>query len=182
MDFIPGQPLNQAWKDMTPEQKGGIAKQLRDILTAMRSVPPPSSQIIGSCDGTEIRDSRAYHTYNAPACPDEQRFNEYLISGLNPKTPPAVRDAFAAKLCTSHRIMLSHCDLAPRNIIVRDGRVVALIDWADAGWYPEYWEYVKFFQRNLPDNDFWCYASEIFPQLYHHELVDYIALLTWQMP
>lgn len=182
MEFVPGQTLEQAWPDMTAEQKGTIAKQLKDLLTTMRSVPPPPSQTIGSCDGIEIRDTRAYHTYDAKACPNEQAFNEYLISGLNPKTPPEVRDAFSAMLRTNHRIVLSHCDFAPRNIIVREGRVVALIDWADAGWYPEYWEYVKFFQRNSPGSDFWCYASHIFPQLYPHELVDYIALLTWQLP
>lgn len=181
MDFIPGQTLEQAWKDMTADRKSDVAKQLRDILTAMRSVPPPP-QLIGACDGSGIRDTRAWHTYDGPVCPDERAFNEYLISGLNPKTPPAVRDAFAVKLCTNHREVLSHCDLAPRNIMVRDGRIVALIDWADAGWYPEYWEHVKFFQRNWPGNDFWCYASEIFPQSYPSELVDYIALMTWQLP
>lgn len=181
MDFIPGQTLEQVWNDMTAEQKGDIAKQLRGILIAMRSIPPPSQMIV-SCDGTGVWETRKYRTYDAPPCLDEQAFNEYLLSGLTFKTPPAVRDAFAEKLRTNHRVVLSHCDLAPRNIIVRDGKVVALIDWADAGWYPEYWEYVKFFQRNFPRDDFWCYASEIFPELYPHELVDYIALLTWQLP
>lgn len=181
MDFIPGQTLEQLWKGMDAREKGDIARQLRDIVVAIRSVPPPA-QTIGACDGTGIRDSRAYSTYNGPVCADERAFNDYLISGLNWKTPPAVRDAFAAKLRTTHRIVFSHCDLAPRNIIVRDGKVVALIDWSEAGWYPEYWEYVKFFQRNDPGDDFWCYAAEIFPQLYQDELVDYIALLTWQVP
>jgi aminoglycoside phosphotransferase (APT) family kinase protein len=37
----------------------------------------------------------------------------------------------------------THADLAPRNIIVRHGRVVAIIDWAFSGWYPEYWEFTK---------------------------------------
>ncbi|PGH11236.1 hypothetical protein AJ79_04967 [Helicocarpus griseus UAMH5409] len=158
MDFVPGQTLEQVWEDMSGQEKQDIARQLGHIITTMRSVPPPT-QSICSCDDTGIRDSRAYQT-----------------------TSPAVHDAFAAKLRITHRIVLSHCDLAPRNIIVRDGKVVVLIDWGDAGWYPEHWEYVKFFQRNFPGNDFWCYAAEIFPQLYQDELVDYIALLTWQTP
>ena len=33
----------------------------------------------------------------------------------------------------------THADLAPRNIMIRDGRVVAIVDWAFSGWYPEYW-------------------------------------------
>lgn len=27
--------------------------------------------------------------------------------------------------------------------MVRDGKVVAIIDWELSGWYPEYWEFAK---------------------------------------
>lgn len=42
-----------------------------------------------------------------------------------------------------HEIVLTHSDFSPRNILVRGDQVVALIDWEMAGFYPEYWEYVK---------------------------------------
>jgi aminoglycoside phosphotransferase len=177
MDYVPGQPLDKIWNDMTTPQKTSIARQLRDILVKMRSVTPP---FIGACDGTEIRDSRVYNIYTAPVCSDEHAFNEYLISGLNAKVAPAIRKSLRARLRTDHRIVLSHCDLAPRNIMVQDGTIVGLLDWEDAGYYAEYWEYVKFFQRNSPGNDWWCFAAEIFPEEYPDELVDYIALLKWQ--
>ena len=35
---------------------------------------------------------------------------------------------------------LTHGDLAPRNILIRDGRIVAIVDWDTFGWYPEFWE------------------------------------------
>lgn len=40
---------------------------------------------------------------------------------------------------TSHyTTCFTHADLAPRNIIIiRNGRVAAILDWAIAGWYPE---------------------------------------------
>ncbi|KAJ5888301.1 phosphotransferase enzyme family protein [Penicillium taxi] len=43
-------------------------------------------------------------------------------------------------------IMLTHDDIAPPNIILSSGpnpKVAAVIDWAQAGWYPAYWEYCK---------------------------------------
>lgn len=179
MDFIQGQSLDTVWNDLEPEQKRDISRQLRDILTAMRSLEPPP-RMIGACDGTKFRDRHIYHDYDNPICHDEKSFNDFLLASLNVKTPPALRDALAARLRTNHRIVLSHCDLAPRNIMVQDGKIVALLDWEDAGWYPEYWEYVKFFQRNYMGNDWMAYAADIFPQLYQDELVDYIALLGWQ--
>ena len=41
------------------------------------------------------------------------------------------------------RIVLTHGDLVPRNILVKNGRIVGIIDWEMAGFYPEYWEYAK---------------------------------------
>jgi tRNA A-37 threonylcarbamoyl transferase component Bud32 len=182
MDFIQGEALSKLWPKMSSEEKRDIAQQLREVLTIMRSATPPPNYI-GACDNTGIREARVYHLHTDSPCVDEAAFNRYLLSGLFPATPPALRDAFASKLRTNHRVVLSHCDLAPRNIIVREGKIVALVDWEDAGWYPEYWEYVKFFQRNSAGNgDWWSYAYEIFPELYPDELVEYIALLKWQMP
>ena len=43
----------------------------------------------------------------------------------------------------NHDIVLTHNDLAPRNILVRDGYVVAILDWELCGFNPSYWEYVK---------------------------------------
>ena len=42
--------------------------------------------------------------------------------------------------------MFTHDDLVPPNIILSPGpnpKVVAILDWGQAGWYPAYWEYCK---------------------------------------
>ncbi|OAQ79569.1 phosphotransferase enzyme family domain-containing protein [Purpureocillium lilacinum] len=66
-----------------------------------------------------------------------------------------------------------------KNILVHDGKVKGIIDWEDSGWYPAYWEFVKFFLR--PAERGWKeYAEEIFPELYQDELVDLIAISKWQ--
>ncbi|OAA40244.1 Protein kinase-like domain protein [Metarhizium rileyi] len=178
MDYIEGQSLDKLWPAMSVQQKKDIARQLRGLVEKMRSVTPPAN-LIGACDGEEIRDTRLYFTYHSPPCRDEEAFNEFLLSGLYENTPPLVRAAFSRRLRTNHRVVLSHCDLTPRNILVQDGQIQGLVDWEDSGWFPEYWEYVKFFQRTA-EKDWKQYAEDIFPELYHDELVDFIAICRWQ--
>lgn len=181
MDYIEGQVLTKAWPEYSEVQKRTVVQQLREILTIMRSIPPPEGYI-GDCTGNQIRDTRLYFTHNAPACQDERGFNQFLIDALVPEIPIPVHQAFIERWNRDdHRVVFTHSDVAPRNIIVRDGNIVGLLDWEDAGWYPEYWEYVKFFQRSsIADGDWRNYADDIFPQPYHTELVDYLALSRWQ--
>ena len=44
-----------------------------------------------------------------------------------------------------HEIVFTQGDLRPDNIMVKKGRVTAIIDWEMAGWYPDYWEFAKAF-------------------------------------
>lgn len=47
--------------------------------------------------------------------------------------------------CKTH-VVFTHNDLLPPNIIISPGqspKVAAIVDWAQAGWYPAYWEYCK---------------------------------------
>lgn len=45
------------------------------------------------------------------------------------------------------QVVLTHGDLTLGNIIISDlpgpRRIVGIIDWEQAGWYPDYWEYYK---------------------------------------
>ncbi|KAI8714720.1 APH domain-containing protein [Fusarium sp. LHS14.1] len=178
MGYVQGKSLDTLWPEMSADQRTDIARQLRVIVDKMRSVVPPE-KLISACDGSEIRDTRVHFTYHSPPCHDEKAFNEFLLSGLYEDTPSLVREALSRRLRTNHRIVFTHCDLATRNILVQDGKIQGLVDWEDSGWYPEYWEYVKFFQRTA-DKDWKQYAEDIFPQLYHDELVEFMAMSKWQ--
>ncbi|KAI8657860.1 APH domain-containing protein [Fusarium keratoplasticum] len=178
MEYVQGERLDTLWPEMSVEQKKDIARQLRVIVDKMRSVVPPQD-LISACDGSEIRDTRVHFTYHSPPCHDENAFNEFLLSGLYEDTPPLVREALSRRLRADHRIVFTHCDLTSRNILVQDEKIQGLVDWEDSGWYPEYWEYVKFFQR-MADKDWKQYAEDIFPELYHDELVEFVAMSKWQ--
>jgi hypothetical protein len=60
--------------------------------------------------------------------------------------PQSIEDPWRDLLPDNGPIVLTHGDLRPANIIVTaasPARVVAIIDWEQAGWYPDYWEYCK---------------------------------------
>lgn len=40
-------------------------------------------------------------------------------------------------------VVLTHGDIAPRNIVVRDNGSPSFLDWEFGGWRSDYWEYVK---------------------------------------
>ncbi|KAI8630891.1 kinase-like domain-containing protein [Xylariaceae sp. FL1651] len=153
MDYIQGQKLEALWPDMSIDQKTDIAGQPRELLKTMRSVVPPIDHLIGACDETEIRDTRVHFTYHLPPCPDEAGFNTVLLSTLHEHIPPLVKEAISRRLRTSHKISW-----------VQDGKISGIVDWEDSGWYPKYWEYVKFFQRSA-DKDWKQYAEQNFPSI-----------------
>ena len=69
-------------------------------------------------------------------------FHSFLRWGIdNEGHPnPAMGEIIRAHRSKQHRTMFTHGDLAPRNILVRDGKIVGIVDWETAGWFPESWE------------------------------------------
>lgn len=77
---------------------------------------------------------------------------DYRISGNRVGPFPSEKE-FSESLClgalpglmhrTDHKIVFTHADLNMRNIIVEDGRITGIVDWENAGFFPEYWEYTK---------------------------------------
>ncbi|KAE9969029.1 hypothetical protein EG327_010781 [Venturia inaequalis] len=181
MDFIHGETLNLVWPKMTDREKDGICQQLREILESMRSITSKSG-LIGSCSGGAARDCRQYTVYSDGPYKDEATFNSSFYFDLVKTVPEPIRSALFQQIRHDHRIVFSHGDLAQHNIIVKDGRITGLLDWEYAGWYPEHWDYLKFFDRFCVHKDWKNRAKDIFPQTYDRELAYHQAILRWQRP
>jgi hypothetical protein len=65
-------------------------------------------------------------------------------------------------------------------MIVENGRITALLDWEFAGWFPEHWEFVKFFETATKCRDWRDFADEIFVDTFPEELVTHQAILHWR--
>ena len=70
--------------------------------------------------------------------------------------PSQIPDPCRHLLPDNSPITFTHADLHPSNIIVSTDnpcRVVAIIDWHQSGWYPDYWEYCKAVFTAEPDGE-----------------------------
>ncbi|KAB8227632.1 aminoglycoside phosphotransferase family protein [Aspergillus alliaceus] len=120
MEYIRGIDLETAWLDghlSHDQKKKHLISEIAGYVNQLRSLEPPHKGFVGSASGEGGLDGRD------------------------------CAQVFGQEVTDSHtryyRSCFSHADLAPRNIIIENGKIAALIDWEYGGWYPEYWEYTK---------------------------------------
>lgn len=87
--------------------------------------------------------AKAFHDWMFAAATRQKPGDDGIIEGLD--HPDMLRDWFP----DDARIYLTHGDLTLQNIIVSGApgsyRIEAILDWEQAGWYPEYWEHGKMY-------------------------------------
>lgn len=72
----------------------------------------------------------------------EAEWNEWIPGAITEPMYQPTRRMVGNQLRTDHRIVLTDGDLHGTNILVRDGRIVALPDWEHAGFYYKYVEFL----------------------------------------
>ncbi|KAI0707550.1 kinase-like protein [Cerioporus squamosus] len=133
---------------VTDEDLANIMQQLKDLIHELRELGrryPPTQPHFGSWPDGAFRNS-----YFAAAPPETtfetvDAFHAYFLDRLRPLIrEKATYDQLAIARSQSQESepVLTHADLAPRNILVKDGRIVAVVDWETFGWYPDFWEYM----------------------------------------
>lgn len=158
-----GVTAQSVYAQISDEQLMRLAQDLSAYLAQVRRIPKPpglssgsiSNVIGGGCIHNRI--DMAHGTIYEPhgPFPDEASFNDYLLT-RRPPNPDEVQRA-------GHAIRFSHGDLALRNVMVDAwGRLVGLVDWENAGWYPEYWELTAF-RTTIPQKRWESVRSHIFP-------------------
>ncbi|KAK3382377.1 kinase-like domain-containing protein [Lasiosphaeria ovina] len=154
MTLVSGDDLDKVLHTLSDEHIAAIAEELAGYVTQLRQldtdkdVAPDGSRHgpteVGGAGGTPGHDGMLsdgpwgpfdsvsrFHTYMRYELPLENWENESLVVQVHGKTEGA------------YRLTFTHADLTPRNIRVKNGKITGIIDWQFAGWYPEYWEYVK---------------------------------------
>lgn len=147
MEFVEGDCLRDVWDKYDAEQKQHVIEQLHGFFAQLRDI---EGSFIGSVDGTACEDQLftddlgGYGPYN-----NEASFNEGVVAALR----NTLASGWTETVCdmvlalNDHKIVLTHGDISPRNILVQGSKVVAIVDWEMSGYYPEYWEYVKALYR-----------------------------------
>lgn len=113
--------------------------------------------IIANVDGGSLYDSRVGVTsLRFGPFRNAQDFHKHLRRSMefHHDLHPEVRELIAQHEKPDLSLNFTHGDLSSLNILARGDKVVAIVDWETAGWYPSYWEYTTACQVN-PQNPFW---------------------------
>lgn len=163
--FIPGTSLDRIWGHLTADMKCDMRDQLDHILTELRQLPGPCRpEYLGAGAPPVCKGGYRFEKRSAAPIVSETQFNDFLLEDT--LLEPARASYFHASLPSSHRIVMTHGDLCPSNILVEDGedglRIAGIVDWDTGGAYPEYWEYVNALKSSIYSEDDWClYLPEV---------------------
>lgn len=135
MKRIDGEPLDTVWAGMTTVQQSNVIRQLRDIIAQLRALPPPNSSAISGLYGRQCKDARVASMVPFGPFKSESEFNDFLVKiGQGNSSSDLFFDETRKMMCDTHRIVFTHGDFAPRNILVRGDMVVGLVDWEHSGY------------------------------------------------
>ncbi|ROT42209.1 kinase-like protein [Sodiomyces alkalinus F11] len=158
MERVRGRSIAGAWKSLSEADMKSILTQLRTMLQELRALPPPPGAGVQSCVGGSLMDSRIPHARpRFGPFSTIQAFHKWLRKDYRLEDHPPIKDDGDRKGVELMIAMqdgpwpppvFTHGDLNPSNILVRGDRVVGIIDWEFAGWYPHYWEYTSVWYGN----------------------------------
>ena len=143
MEFVEGECLEDVWEKLNVGEQQSVIDQLGDFVAQMRRL---KGSLIASVDGSACEDQifedepGGYGPYET-----EDAFNKGIVKAIKNCSDSAWANTICDKVLAlkSHDVVFSHGDLMPWNILVRGSTVVVVLDWENAGYYPEHWEYVK---------------------------------------
>ncbi|CAF3622873.1 unnamed protein product [Fusarium graminearum] len=115
---LPGHPVGLCLDSMSEAEVDALNNELHRYLSDLRAMPKPTDKARGD--------------FIEPFATEDD-FNKKL------QTPaiPGVSHR------SGHEIVLTHADINMRNILHHNGRIYGIIDWENADWFPDYWEYTK---------------------------------------
>jgi hypothetical protein len=136
--------LQVCWRHYSLTQKEAIVNEISGFIAQLRRLEPPHSNRVSSTDGNACRDIRIGSAQRCGPFDDIAAFHKCVRGGVPDEHMAKIfGDEVAEVHQRDYKIRFTHGDLSAQNILVRDAKVVAIIDWECAGWYPEYWEYTK---------------------------------------
>lgn len=160
MERVPGVPLSEVWESVTDAEKASYTEQLRIQIHRMRELTQPFIGRVGRKSGEQQPLHNIYDRLFQNQCgpfQTEKEFDDWCLARVLPKVKTRFGrykwKRFVEREREHHRqdkngagspggrFVLTHGDLRPANIMVKDGVITGIIDWGRGGFYPEYAEY-----------------------------------------
>jgi len=166
MERIRGETMAKKWHSLSDTSKASIFNQLKQIIEELRSISSETTSV-SNLDGGPIYDCRLPQTSSWGPFGTIYDFHLALRNNitvkcleaqtqslLGPATISDIRKLVAFHESVIQPPVLTHGDLSSFNILLRNDKIVGIIDWETAGWLPYYWEYTTAWHTN-PQNLFW---------------------------
>lgn len=184
MEYIEGETLEKAWKNLTPQQREMTCRQLSGYIAQLQQlrgtrVEAANGESVNIILGSIREGGGPFNTV--------REFNDWVVDGVFHRiTPPRFKENCRAALSDCHDICFAHGDFAPQNILVDEtGSVTAVLDWELAGWFPAYWDIGKIL-TDIPENfivpDYRFYLQHIVPFKYPSECLAMYQLESFYPP
>ncbi|KAF2231093.1 kinase-like protein [Viridothelium virens] len=151
-----GQTLSSVWHTLSAEQKAAYGKELAGYIRQWRTLQSAVMENVNHDQLYDILVGRCGGTLRPPKC----KKIGYTVDGWLDNLEPELRKGLANKfkLQDPDEIerqlqelkanfprdfpnVLTHGDIHMGNIIVRDNKIEAILDWELAGFYPAWVEY-----------------------------------------
>ncbi|KAH8433372.1 uncharacterized protein LDX57_011006 [Aspergillus melleus] len=146
MELIPGPTIHDCYDTLTDGQKQTICDQLREVLKTLRQLrQDPEDQFVGSINRQHLSDYVFIDQPRGGPFPSVEAFNDWFALLHQLRFQHRYEDPNRCLLPDNRDITFTHTDLHRGNIIITSFNPlqIAIVDWQQSGWYPDYWEYCK---------------------------------------
>ncbi|KAK7221430.1 hypothetical protein V2G26_009433 [Clonostachys chloroleuca] len=165
---IPGKPLNEAWADMSTDDKHRVAKQTAAYLDQLRSLHCPHIQTV---DGKPVFATFlfpvGYGIPHGPFSSDEELWEEFAKALQH--VPEHATKRLRERMLTSRPYTFTHGDLTHVNIMVENGQLTGILDWESSGYFPRWWEFVSAGISGEEDDREWKAILHQYMPAFHEE-------------
>jgi hypothetical protein len=161
MDRIEGTTLDGAWRDLGWFMTVKLGLQLRRFVKTLRSITSPTagSLTTGECRSFYLEDGYGLPANSGPG--EIAHFFRFWTNftsmrrAIQDSKQPQVSDSPDSTVgvpMTIEPFVLTHHDLAPRNLLVSPSGQLSLLDWDLAGFYPVAFEYAAMYNFHFPQD------------------------------
>lgn len=161
MDRIDGKTLESELSNLNAEELENILLELKGYVNQMRNI---TSSYIGSIHNKPLNDV----LFQGGPFYSEQEFNQHMIDKFKDILRGHYHTILAKMLKNNHKIVFTHADINPRNILIKNNKIIGIIDWEFSGFYPEYWEYIRS-MFGIPWDNKWLLCIEKVIEPYYYE-------------
>ncbi|EPE33411.1 Protein kinase-like (PK-like) [Glarea lozoyensis ATCC 20868] len=158
---LQGNPAGHGIHAYSDQEMDLIAQDMRGFVAELHAIKRPgdTTDTISNASGGPCLD---YRIGGSPVGPfhNEKEFSESLRLGILPDLVHR----------HDHEIVFTHSDLNMRNILVHNGKISGIVDWENAGWFPDYWEYTKCHFGARINRRWLKMVEEVFGDKYAEEL------------